>query len=207
MATRFAGFAAVLLLCLGFVALGRGEVVYDNLTAPISAFTGVTLEMGDEVTLGGTARHLTSFTLPLTTSALEPGTAQLAFRLYANTAQGGWPGITLYSTSAFTVTYAPGVTQLNTLALPEVLVPDTFTWTIRPLSSTGELPDLQWYDPPTVGSSADFTWQRWVNEWRRVDALDPQVDNFGGRFEAVPEPGAALALALAVLIWRRARRG
>lgn len=70
------------------------------------------------------------------------------------------------------------------------------------------------YDPPAVGSSGDFFWDRdstdgkWYRLWfRDFPALHSSpVANFGAKVLAVPEPASAALLALGVLLAARKRR-
>jgi hypothetical protein len=196
-----------ILLALGAAgSAAQGEIVYDNLATPTAAYSGVTLEQGDQVTLGGTARMLTCFTLPLVSGEYGSSSARLRLSLYRNDGPDGAPRTLLYRNGEFDVTYSYGTTTFAELSLPDVLVPDTFTWTIAPVSTAGWYPDLPWYDPPTIGSSGDFFWQYWVGIWRTVNIFPWVNDNFGARFEAVPEPGRALLPAAVLGAWAARRR-
>jgi len=203
MKSGLAGVCVSVAVAVAGMSMACGEIVYENLVTTTGAFSGVTLQQGDEVTLGGTARVLTGFTLPLVSSAYGSSAARLRFSLYRNDGPDGAPRTLLYRDDAFDVEYTYGTITLTELPLPNVPVPDTFTSTIAPGSTSGWYPDLPWYDPPTIGSSGDFFWQRWVGEWRRVNIFPDLNDNFGARFAAVPEPAAGLLAVALLLAYRR----
>ncbi|MDX1953423.1 MAG: PEP-CTERM sorting domain-containing protein, partial [Verrucomicrobiota bacterium] len=90
-----------------------------------------------------------------------------------------------------------------------VVVPNTFTWTVEfngIAMVAGDLAGLVYYNPPTVGSSFNDWWKKTPEGWRPFESTDSNIrNNFFARVTAVPEP-SVLALALlagAMLVVRR----
>ena len=194
-------------------------VVYDNTTTAVSGswtpngfwpFNAYAPNepMGDEITLTGTDREITEFGLILSSS--QPETlSDLNLTLYANDGLDGnnfpgAPGTVLWTGTVSSVV----VSGTTTVAfnLPNVVVPDTFSWTT---SANSGVAGMATYDPPTIGSSGDYWWDRdsgtsqWFPMWFQIDP----VANFGAKVMAVPEPTALVLLALGGLsaVWRRRR--
>ncbi len=213
----------LLLAAAAVVCQAQAVVVYDDTTTGLGSYYNIMTadtvnsnEVGDEVVLAGTERYVTDFTVAL----YHAGTAQtstfdLTLRFYANDAgQNLDPGTLLYDSGAINLTQASGATAYS-LALPNVLVLDDFTWTVQITSRTGSADKmgLLLYDPPTVGSSSNWFYQKnynastWAAYW--FGETGP-VSNFYSKIEAqaVPEPASMLALGagLAALAARRRRK-
>lgn len=90
-----------------------------------------------------------------------------------------------------------------TVEIPNVLVPDTLTWTVNRLDYNYGA-GLPHFDPPAVGSSGDFYWLFDGRDWRMRESGGP--DNFGARIEAVPEPATLSLLAFGALTAIRRKR-
>jgi hypothetical protein len=199
--------ALVVLSCLACGTNARADVVYDNTVAGLSLYyhpdyPGV--EFGDQVTLGGTARVVTTFEVILYSEV--PSTADLQGRFYANDGAGGVPETLLWSDvlSNLTVDQITAATFDLSSLVPAVVVPDTFTWTV----SAGNMDvGVIMYDPPLVGFSADAFWEygaSWQEYWFGGDP----VANFGARIEATPEPATLCLMGAGAvgLVARRFRR-
>jgi hypothetical protein len=195
--------ALVVLSCLACGTNARADVVYDN-TGTLQPYYRTGAELGDQVTLGGTARVVTTFQVILFSAV--PSTADLQGRFYANDGAGGVPETLLWSDvlpnlAVDQVTVA--TFDLSSL-VSAVVVPDTFTWTV--LSGSMDVGPIM-YDPPLVGSSADAFWEydaSWGEYWFGGDP----VANFGARIEATPEPATLclMGAGLAGFVARRLRR-
>jgi hypothetical protein len=81
--------------------------------------------------------------------------------------------------------------------VPQVLVPNTFTWTLHYSNTYPGDPGLLGANAPTIGGSLQGVWFRGpASDWGRAFV------------EAVPEPGAGTLLSLALVawwLWRRRR--
>jgi len=188
-----------LLVVAGFTVPGRADVIYDNTAHWLGGYGFTALEQGDEVYAAGSARWVTKLTIGVSHQG-EPGTADLQARLYANDGAGGIPGTPLWQSAVMANTPLSGGVQLVSFAVPDVLVPDSFTWTLQVLAYTIPAVGLVNGDPPAVGSSPNFDWFGGPGHWTQLDYSD-----WIARVEAIPEPSSALLLlgALAVLAWRR----
>jgi hypothetical protein len=180
-------------------------VIYDNTG---SGFTGAVsttqLEIGDEVHAAGIAREVTLLEIGVNDQSL-PFTAELEARLYANDGADGQPGTLLWEGSEQAALSTGN--NLVPFAVPGVLVPDTFTWTLQ----YGNLPIvLPSFGPATIGSSPEIAWFGGPGIWTtfggsslgRID-LESRVTA-----EEVAEPSAMslLALGLACLLGAFSRR-
>jgi hypothetical protein len=177
-------------------APARGAVVYDNTTTYLREYHAVTNEFGDEVSLAGTARVVTQFRFEYFGKFVPNGDETARVRFYANNSPGVLlkPGTPLWDSGAFPIS-----TNFRSkfLAVPNVVVPDTFTWTVQfsGLSQTkGDLAGLSLYDPPTVGGrlglgktgSYDDYWRKTRGIWSFYRWNGNPVANFGARVSAEP---------------------
>ncbi|HZH97510.1 MAG TPA: PEP-CTERM sorting domain-containing protein, partial [Fimbriimonadaceae bacterium] len=134
------------------------------------------------------------------------GTFDARIRFLNNDGPNGAPGSQLYA-SGFSrgLQSQPGL-NTYTFAIPEVVVPDHFTWTIFFENRTGGNSDLgpAYFDPPTLGASEDGLWLSELgSDWIQYSWGADPVANFGARVEAVPEPASVVALTIGVLALRR----
>jgi hypothetical protein len=196
--------SSVLLLAAGGVVRAGplDEVVYDNSVHPAgwTIIYGVRgLQIGDEVTLGGTSRFVTQIDLSLSGLTRSDTTV----RLWANDGPDGFPHTLLFETTIRNVLYN-GHTTLS-VPVPAVAVPDTLTWTV---AFDSVIPvGVRYFDPPTVGSSdPTFAWVGYyppfTNYFYREYFHPPGVAaNYGARIIATPtpEPGGLILLASGTL--------
>jgi len=193
-------------------------VVYDNTTTPVSGdwtpggfwpfSVYATYElMGDQITLAGTHRAITQFDLILSSSEqVTLTTLELIF--YINDGIDGYefpgaPDTELWSDTASDVT-VDGTTTV-VFSVPNVVVPDTFTWVT---SADSMIAGMATYGPPSVGSSGNYFWDRASDdqEWYAMWFESDPVANFGAKVWAVPEPTTMVLLALGGLLAARRRR-
>jgi hypothetical protein len=189
------------------VAIQAAEVVYNNSTPSGNQFLPNTVQYGDEITLGGSARTITQFQFEYYFSGAGDSSKTFGFNLYANdgdTVVAGRsafaPSTLLYSTSANLQS------GFNTVTISgiSVNVPDTVTWTVSFSGlGVGEEAGLLLGGPtPSVGASFNDFWEFDGSVWslKQINGGAP-VANFIARVEAVPEPGTILTMlgGLAVL--------
>lgn len=201
-------------------------VAYDNTVAaaigswtpdgfwPFSAFAAREW-MGDEITLDGESRTIMQLSLRLSSTApVRLDSVSLA--LYANDgidaySSPGAPGTELWRGAAANVAVSGPTTLV--FDIPNVLVPKTFTWAV---SADSDSAGLATFNPPQVGSSGDWFWDRDVRngKWYRMSFKDQvwlppdPVANFGAQVLAIPEPSVLMLLAsiLPLLRIRRSSR-
>lgn len=208
----FIGIAAVGTSCLG---LGQ-SVVYDNTTTSLnnnfpllSETLNDSAEVGDEIWLGGTAREAIELRLIFTNRGTAPNTfdARLRFRVVDANQE---PGDAFYDTGIVPGWISnPGFTE-HVFAIPHVVVPDRFVWTIQLHNRQGPENELgpSYFSPPTIGFSEDFFWRLETGtQWTPYSWGGEPVANFGARLTAVPEPSILAAMSMGALaILRRRKR-
>lgn len=165
-------------------------------------------EEGSEVTVANSANVLTDLSIDIYSqggpfpnpTGIPPGYANFQAQIYANDGTQGAPGSLLWQSSIVHVNYQPGLTLLD-FTLPQLLVPNTFTWTLAYYSTSPIPPAMPTALAPTIGTT-DTGWFRAVNSlWT------PIAESYGVQIEAVPEPGiGALLSASGLAFWHIRRR-
>ena len=212
MAMRQTTLAAVALLLAGTWSEARADVIYDNTTTRMgSSLLFSALQMGDEVNAAGTARIVTELLIGVSQQGVA-GTSDLQARLWANDGTGGQPGTLLWQGPVLNDVPLTGGIDLISFAVPSVLVPDTFTWTIQISDSRPIAVGLPFFDPPTVGSSPNYAWFGGPGIWTRQTTPNPanlmsRVIAIQGGGDAVPEPGSAVLVltGFAGFVWMGCR--
>ena len=213
--------------CLAALALAapvvRGDIVYQNLNPNWTLYWPLANgeQIGDDVTLAGTNRTITSFSVIVSDQLNTPATYTGTFtaRFFKNNGPGGTPGDPLWESSLQVSDGQPGDRTL-TFPVPNVVVPDTFIWSIQadtslpPTTSTN--PDRLgpvFNDNPQIGSSQDVAYDNPGDGsgWSVLSghANGPDLWNLEAQIVALPEPAVCGALALcgAFVLARRPRRG
>jgi hypothetical protein len=187
----------VVLLIAGTGSPGIASNVFDNTTnGPLGGVYYQGGEYGDEITLAGTDRLVTEFTFLYHAYSSLPNDASGVIRFRSNDGSGGAPGTLIYQSNPFLVFVGDHTQTLGGLS---VVVPDTFTWTVK-WTNSGEAwgnAGLVSYSPPTIGFSADDYWNDLGGTWYKYTA----VSNFYAQVEAapVPEPTTMLLLGLGLV--------
>jgi hypothetical protein len=199
----------------------RADVVYDNMNPTAPNFQPMLdgEEVGDDVTLAGTARTVTHFLISLTSTYDAPYTGTFTARFYLpNGGDDGFgnplPGTMLWEGT----TAGAGTSGTREMAwtVPNVLVPDTFIWSLEfdtslnpgPTDPDSIGPDIN--SSPSVGSSSNILYFNDGTGWStfNYEGQIPDLANLQAQITAeVLEPdslGSLAAVAL-VLIGRRRR--
>lgn len=204
-------------LAASHAALAAPIVVYDNTaTATTGSWAPYGFRgfwhfspdpIGDQITLlAGTDRTITEFHLLLSSTA-ETTLSSLTLSFYKNDGldsnlNPGAPGTQLWTTTVNDVLVNGPITVV--FGVPNVIVPDTFTWMA---GAESDVAGLATYNSPTIGSSDDTYWDRdsFDGEWYRQWLAGDPVANFGARVLAIPEPAMMSLLVLGglAIAWRK----
>jgi hypothetical protein len=178
-----------ILFTLCAMALHAQEIVYDNTVHNLDFGLPVTGEVGDEVTLGGTARNITDVQFEYFGNWLTQGNEVGQLRFYLNDG----PGVDLFNSQApKTMIWESPLFQLypgyNAQSIHDlnIAVPNNFTVGMQFYGidrSAGEEMQILLYDPPTVGKSFGDYWQKNGSTWGLWETDDVR-DNFSIRLTA-----------------------
>lgn len=206
-------------------ALGADTVIYDNTSnrsdrwvSNRSPINNRQIEIGDEISLAGTARVVTSFVFEYF-GDIVPGTgtgANAVVRFYANdgalhTPSSGsaatMPNSLLWESAPIAVAGNQVFNEV-TLTVPNIVVPDKITWSIQfngLTGANGNQAGVTISDPVTVGavlptSNGSFLLGSYSDYWGKTDptkadswalfVIPPNRANFHAKLTAVPEPGS-----------------
>jgi hypothetical protein len=176
-----------------------GAIVYESLRIPaggghgFSEVTGLGREIGQSMTLAGTARHIAQIDLLLGSGASE----QFRVRFYDLT-EAGFPSTLIWESPVQTYPQTGSHFNRKTISVPvpNMLVPDSFAWTVAPLTpNNSTMIVLTAFSPPSAGTH--------LNDWA-LAGLSWRVNNFtggqfGARLLAVPEYSSLALLAVGLL--------
>jgi hypothetical protein len=187
-------------LCVLAISLGllvsspvAAEIVFDSLSGmSYHGARGCCSRTGQTVTLASTSRHVTDIEFWLGTA----GASTFIVEFYNMDGPNGVPGSLIWQSPVQTYPYVfPFYNRLIlNVDVPEILVPDTFAWTITNVHRVNDT--LIQTGLPTIGSLS--------SPWYYVPASGEWVDDsdwrFGARINAIPEPSCALMLAVGAAI-------
>jgi hypothetical protein len=222
---------AKVLLLLGVLGVAvaapaQVQVIYNNSTNDLHArFNPGTFEVGNEITLAGTSRNLTTFSFEYwgintasATSFSSPIEARLRFYENNGTPFNGYatPGTSFYDSGWFSV---PTPTERSTFIFTAgmdfssygLLIPtNDMTWTIQ-FQGMGQTDSVgvDLFSPPVVGQGQNFNdyWQNGAGGWTLLtNSVSPT--GFGAYMEAtIPEPSTVtLSIIGGLCILTLARR-
>lgn len=204
----FKTLSAVLVIAVvAAPSIGSAAIVYDNLTGSTEHFhTGwLAAEMADQVTLAGTERILTEISIEYRGDFLHhglDGDEFVSVQFYRNDGPAGAPGSMFYQSAQIPILSPTSTTGPQdfvgtiTLSLPNVLAPDTFTWSILRFGMTTTTDttvvigtDTVWLfygGTPSTGASDDFVWfnGHLGGGWIQAD-LNPGLNNYQARISAI----------------------
>ena len=183
-------------------------VVYDNTTTSTGVvndmLTSATTngpERGNTVTLAGVERIVQQIQVRLRSAGPGVSTFDKRVRFYSNNGAGGAPGSLLWDSGNSTTVIDSGADLSYSFPVPDIAVPDTFTWTIQLSNRQGVATTIGpvEYAPVTIGSAPNGYWQNdGPGNWQ---TLSPNSAPFGARITAVvPEPVMTTALCCIALL-------
>jgi hypothetical protein len=185
MKTRFFPLTLVVLTLLAIPA--RAAIVYENATTFEGLFNDSKLESGDQLNLAGSQRLITDFSFEYFGDFAITGDEKARVRFYEmNGAPGdnpfATPGTLLYESASFNINSGYGTVSITNLAV--FLPANTFTFSVEftGIAAT-ESVGLLYYDPPTVGSSDAYFWEKENGVWSAV-ATDDAGNNFAAQVKA-----------------------
>ena len=219
---RFGAIVWAVLAAAAAPIVARADTVYDNMdpTSPLFQPQLENEEIGDDVTLAGTARVVTNFLISMTSTYANNYSGTFTARFYLPDGPDDGFGNRLPGTKIWegtTTGLGSEGTRLMAWDVPNVLVPDSFIWTFQMDTTLNPLfedpdgigPDLN--DNPAVGSSQDLMFINDGTGWGSFNygggATDPVANMQAEIVAVVPEPAAlgALAIGAVGLIGRRKR--
>jgi hypothetical protein len=178
----------VLLSLTLFTGAVQGAIVYDNTATFEGLFNDSRLETGDELTLAGTQRVITSVAFEYYGEFTTTGDETAKVRVYQMDGAPGenpfaTPGTLLYESQAFSIQSGYRSVTISDLAL---WIPgDSFMFSVEFTGVAAEESiGLLYYDPPTVGESDAYFWEKENGVWSAV-ASENTGNNFAARVTAV----------------------
>jgi hypothetical protein len=169
------------------------EVVYDSLTGfEYNGGRGCCSGTGQTVALTGTSRNVTKLDVWFGTGGPSTFTAEF----YKLDGPSSVPGSLIWKSPVQTYPYVPPYynRQVISIDIPNVLVPDTFAWTLT--NVVRENDTLLVTQPTTsIGTTLDSWHYSPTSGWGHWDDIQ-----FGARIHAVPEPTSASLVAMGMLI-------
>lgn len=191
-------------------AVQARQIVYDNSSTTASGEASFSaLEQGDDVWLDPDApRRIDLLEIGLTQQGTA-GTSDLLARLYANDGPDGEPGTLLWESELIRGVSLTGGDDLIPFEVPNVTVPDVFTWTIQTFNATPVAVGLPIFGAPSVGTSTGYGWFGGPGSWTKALNPDPGPLYYLARISAatpVPAPLPLLGVGAAFGYSRKLRK-
>jgi hypothetical protein len=143
--------------------IGRAIPIYENiLPNGTGAFTA--LEIGDEVYAAGTAREVTQIQVGLSMQGYT-GSAGFVLRIYDNTGANGAPGALLWQSAFLQNVSIAASPQLVSFNVPDILVPNVFTWTLQGFNETPVAVEYDAASSPSIGGNPSYSWFGGPGQW------------------------------------------
>jgi hypothetical protein len=140
-----------------FQEVVSAEVVYDSLST--SAISSIMIkDIGNTITLSGSKRFVTSFTVNVGASAGH--TNDYILRFYLPTAPGGYPGKLFWQSPPRTNVVMTGEIQSITFEVPYIRVPNTFIYSVAQAGDGY----FTLCSGPIIGSSPAYCWTNLTKE-------------------------------------------
>ena len=202
MKKNLAQFCLGLLGTMAVAMTVNASTIYSGLT-PAGGWSVPSLngEIGNEVTVSGANWLVTDLSIEIYSQGGifpngNPGYADFQAQLYANNGTGGQPGTLLWQSALEQHVNYPGGLSLLNFSVPDIAVPDTFTWTLLYSNTSPVPPGMPAGTAPAIGT-ADVCWVRGANSslWGQVTA----AGNLMAQITAVPEPTTCALLTIGVL--------
>jgi hypothetical protein len=182
---------------------GAQSTIFSDLS-PNGGWTVYGQQLGEEVTVAGANWQVTSLQIEIYSQGtfpngggVGPGFANFQASLYANNGSQGAPGTLLWQSAFVPDNYPAGLSVL-TYAVPNVVVPSQFTWTLRYTNFSNQLapPALPTANAPTIGTY-NSSWFGVPGSWTKDGS-----EMYMAQITAVPEPGpVTLFLGGTVTLW------
>ena len=160
-------------------------------------------QYGNEVTVSGGNWQVTSLQIEIYSQGtwpngggIGPGSADFQASLYANNGPLGAPGTLLWQSPYVHDNYPAGLSVL-TYAVPDIAVPNQFTWAIQYANYSNPLapPALPTANAPAIGTY-DTEWFAGPGDWGKSNSI------FEAQIIAVPEPGPGILFLCGTLaLW------
>ena len=142
------------LICFVFAAPASADVVYDSLSTSATSAIGIN-DIGNTVTLAGSKRFITSFTVNVQVGGSNIGkTNDYILRFYLPTGPNDSPGKLFWQSRPKTNVLMTGQVQSVTFDVPFVRVPNTFIYSVMQAGDSFFI----LCGGPTVGSSPAYCW-------------------------------------------------
>lgn len=198
--------SAFLAIAVGLATFGasQAQTTVYQVGAAGNTFYANSLEFGDQITLGGTDRVLSSIQFSYFANYAQTG--GLTFRLYANDGTAGAPGTVLYTSSPLDILNGGGDVTIPFLSSSDPL-PNSLTYTVS-FAGSGTAGLYVPNAAPSVGSSFNDFWVNNGGTWQLNTLTSGDLANFQITVTAVPEPStvALAALGAAAFLGFAARR-
>lgn len=208
-------FALSAALGVPVYAQAASTLIYDNSDSSFTgAFSVTSLWLGDEVRLPpGESRIINLLEVGVNSQGI-PATTDIQARLYSNDGIGGAPGTLLWESDLQVDVSLSGGNDLIGFDVPNITVPDIFTWVVQTSDSSPVEAGLPIFGSPSIGMSPDFGWFGSGTPgslWAMLDATsNPQgvPVQFLARVHAVavPAPLPLFGVSAAFACSRRLRR-
>lgn len=184
--------ASLITLSVLSASPAQADTVFDSITGfETGGGYACCAHAGQTVTLAGMSRTVKQIELTLGTGG--PSTYFVEF--YNLDGPSGVPGTRFWQSGVQTYPYVPPFYNRTPVkvAVPDVLVPDTFAWIVTSVQSDNDT--MFNTAPPTIGSIGSGWTNPTGNQWIQFSYF-----RLGARITAIPEPGCGTLLIIGALL-------